>query len=124
MRHGEVAFRSCFKLAQPIRYGALALALLPLGGCTRAALAEPAKEGLARGSEEALSARPGRGASGFVALHAPAGTRPTAQSTMLDGRAGAILPNGRFVSPAGIDVSVGAPKPFGLALSPDGDTAA
>jgi len=43
---------------------------------------------------------------------------------MLDGRAGAILPNGRFVSPAGIDVSVGAPKPFGLALSPDGDTAA
>ena len=32
----------------------------------------------------------------------------------------AILPNGRLVTPAGVEVNVQAPKPFGLALSPDG----
>jgi hypothetical protein len=36
----------------------------------------------------------------------------------------AVLPNGRLVTPAGTEVSVRAPKPFGLALSPDGATLA
>jgi DNA-binding beta-propeller fold protein YncE len=35
-----------------------------------------------------------------------------------------VIPNGRFVTPAGVEVSVGAPKPFGMALSPDGKTVA
>ncbi|MES1206199.1 MAG: YncE family protein, partial [Pseudomonadota bacterium] len=70
------------------------------------------------------STAPARTESGFVALHAPAGDRPAARFTTVDGRPGAILPNGRFVSPAGLEVSVDAPKPFGLALSPDGKTAA
>ncbi|HSY39977.1 MAG TPA: hypothetical protein VLA79_10635, partial [Polyangia bacterium] len=34
------------------------------------------------------------------------------------------MPNGRFVTPAGVEVGVGAPKPFGLAVSSDGKTAA
>jgi len=62
--------------------------------------------------------------SQFASFHAPAGNQPTTLSTTIDGRSGAILPNGRFVTPAGTEVSVGAPKPFGLALSPDGQTAA
>ncbi len=62
--------------------------------------------------------------SGFVAFHAPAGDRPAARFTTVDGRPGAVLPNGRFVTPAGVEVSADAPKPFGLALSPDGKTAA
>ena len=64
------------------------------------------------------------GTSKFVGFHAPAGDRPTTLATTIDGRSGAILPNGRFVTPAGTEVNVGAPKPFGLALSPDGQTAA
>jgi DNA-binding beta-propeller fold protein YncE len=67
---------------------------------------------------------PARSGSGFVAFHAPAGDRPAARFTTVDGRPGAILPNGRFVSPAGLEVSLDAPKPFGLALSPDGKMAA
>jgi DNA-binding beta-propeller fold protein YncE len=62
--------------------------------------------------------------SRFVGFRAPAGDRPTATSATLDGRSGAILPNGRFVTPAGTEVSVLAPKPFGLAVSPDEDTLA
>jgi DNA-binding beta-propeller fold protein YncE len=61
--------------------------------------------------------------SKFLSFHAPAGEQPTALSTTIDGQNGAILPNGRFVTPAGTEVSVQAPKPFGLALSADGKTA-
>jgi DNA-binding beta-propeller fold protein YncE len=39
---------------------------------------------------------------------------------MIDGLDAAVLPSGRLVTPAGTEVSVDAPKPFGLALSPDG----
>jgi DNA-binding beta-propeller fold protein YncE len=66
----------------------------------------------------------GHDPSQFVGFRAPAGDRPTALNTTLDGRSGAILPNGRFVTPAGTEVSVLAPKPFGLAVSPDEDTLA
>ena len=63
-------------------------------------------------------------ASRFLDFAAPAGDRPTTRNTTIDGRSGAILPNGRFVTPVGIEVDVQAPKPFGLASSPDGDTLA
>ena len=55
---------------------------------------------------------------------APAGNMPTARSATVDGLNGAVLPNGRFVTPAGLEVNVTAPKPFGIALSPDGNTLA
>jgi sugar lactone lactonase YvrE len=62
--------------------------------------------------------------SRFLAFRAPAGDRPTTLSTTFDGRSAAILPSGRFVTPAGTEIGVTAPKPFGLALSPDGQTVA
>jgi DNA-binding beta-propeller fold protein YncE len=62
--------------------------------------------------------------SRFAAFRAPAGNRPATLATVVDGRDTAILPNGRFITPVGVEVAVGAPKPFGLALSPDGRTLA
>jgi DNA-binding beta-propeller fold protein YncE len=62
--------------------------------------------------------------SRFLDFRAPAADRTTALSTTIDGRPGAILPSGRFVTPAGVEVGVQAPKPFGLAISADGRTAA
>jgi DNA-binding beta-propeller fold protein YncE len=59
-------------------------------------------------------------ASDFLRFSAPAGNRPATTNTVIDGVSAAILPNGRLVTPAGTEVSVQAPKPFGLALSPDG----
>ena len=58
--------------------------------------------------------------SDFVRFSAPAGNRPATTDTVIDGVRAAILPNGRLVTPAGTEVNVQAPKPFGLALSPDG----
>jgi hypothetical protein len=71
-----------------------------------------------------IGARPGlapggRTESRFLRFRAPAGDQPTTLATTIDGRSGAILPNGRFVTPAGTEVTVGAPKPFGLAVAPD-----
>jgi DNA-binding beta-propeller fold protein YncE len=42
--------------------------------------------------------------------------------TPIDGCDAAVIPTGRILTPAGTEVSVGAPKPYGLALSPDGTT--
>ena len=58
--------------------------------------------------------------SDFLQFSAPAGNRPATTNTTVDGVSAAILPNGRLVTPAGVEVNVQAPKPFGLALSPDG----
>jgi hypothetical protein len=58
--------------------------------------------------------------SSFLSWSAPAGERPATTDTIVDGLKGAVLPNGRLVTPAGTEVNVQAPKPFGLALSPDG----
>src|SRR5262249_6427745 len=58
--------------------------------------------------------------SDFLGFSAPAGNRPATTDTVIDGVKAAILPNGRLVTPAGTEVNVQAPKPFGLALSPDG----
>src|SRR5262245_10974911 len=59
-----------------------------------------------------------------VKFRAPAGDLPTTKEIFIDGLRAAILPNGRFVTPAGVEVKLDAPKPFGLALSPDGETLA
>jgi DNA-binding beta-propeller fold protein YncE len=59
--------------------------------------------------------------SNFLRFSAPAGNRPATIDTVVDGVSAAVLPNGRLVTPAGIEVNVQAPKPFGLALSPDGE---
>jgi DNA-binding beta-propeller fold protein YncE len=58
--------------------------------------------------------------SDFLGFSAPAGTRPATANTVIDGMSAAVLPSGRLVTPAGREVNVQAPKPFGLALSPDG----
>jgi DNA-binding beta-propeller fold protein YncE len=58
--------------------------------------------------------------SDFLRFSAPAGDRPATTDTVINGVRAAILPNGRLVTPAGTEVNVQAPKPFGLALSADG----
>src|SRR5215472_17376471 len=62
--------------------------------------------------------------SHFLRFSAPAGTRPAATNAIVDGVSATVLPNGRLVTPAGVEVNVQAPKPFGMALSPDGTTIA
>ena len=56
-------------------------------------------------------------AAGFSA---PAGNAATTTSATVNGRSGAILPSGRWITPAGSEISVRAPKPHALAISPDG----
>jgi DNA-binding beta-propeller fold protein YncE len=89
------------------------LASLPalLSGCSTA----PTDEAVSAATEQALRVerRP-------VQFEAPAGNRPAIRSTTIDGLLAAVLPNGRLVTPAGVEVNVTAPKPFGLALSPTG----
>jgi DNA-binding beta-propeller fold protein YncE len=58
--------------------------------------------------------------SHFLHFAAPAGNRPATTDTVIDGVSAAVLPNGRLVTPAGVEVNVQAPKPFGMALSPNG----
>jgi DNA-binding beta-propeller fold protein YncE len=86
----------------------VAILICALAGCTRA-----------QGRTAEKSER-----SGFVKYRAPAGDRPATPAAIVEGRRGAILPNGRFVTPAGTEIDVGAPKPFGLAVSPDERTLA
>ena len=74
---------------------------------------------MARGSLPRAAIRDRR-FSDFVRFSAPAGDRPATTDTVIDGVRAAVLPNGRLVTPAGTEVNVQAPKPFGLALSPDG----
>jgi len=52
---------------------------------------------------------------GSIALSAPAGDRPT----RIDRTRETVLPNGRLITPRGVQVTV-APHPYGLALSPSG----
>jgi DNA-binding beta-propeller fold protein YncE len=59
-----------------------------------------------------------------VRLQAPAGALPAVQNVNIDGYDAAVIPNGRLVTPVGQEFSVGAPKPFGLAVSKDGNTLA
>lgn len=54
------------------------------------------------------------------AYRAPAGTLKAATHTLIDGLSGAVLPNGRFVTPAGTEYNTQGGKPFEFAISPDG----
>ncbi len=56
------------------------------------------------------------------ALSSPAGNAQASTRASIDGLAGAVLPNGRLLTPAGTQVSVQYPKPHALCLSPDGTT--
>jgi DNA-binding beta-propeller fold protein YncE len=62
----------------------------------------------------------------FTKFSAPAKDFPATRETkeLIDGLSVAVIPNGRVLTPAGVEVNVDAPKPFGLALSPDGKTLA
>src|SRR5262245_3687064 len=62
----------------------------------------------------------GSSSSKAIEFSAPAGELPAARHINLDGFDAAVLPNGRLVTPAGREVAVNAPKPFGLALAPNG----
>ena len=81
-------------------------------------------DGWRLGIRRSSAARPKGRLSDFLRFSAPAGNRPATTDTVIDGVRAAILPNGRLVTPAGTEVNVQAPKPFGLALSPDGRTLA
>src|SRR5579872_7359417 len=52
---------------------------------------------------------------GVVELAAPAGDQPT----YINASGESVLPNGRLITPAGVQVTV-EPHPYGMALSPDG----
>src|SRR5260221_5874916 len=81
-----------------------------------------ARYGLAGSGEKeaALSA----GKSDSVYSRAPAGELPTLREINIEGYQGAVLPNGRLITPLGAEVNIDAPKPFGMALSADGKTLA
>src|SRR5262249_41687041 len=55
---------------------------------------------------------------------APAGNLMTTRNVDIAGVDAAVLPSGRFLTPAGGEANVTAPKTHGLALSPDGRGAA
>src|SRR5207249_1393317 len=68
--------------------------------------------------------RSNSGGSRAVRFTAPSGDLPTMREIFIGGLRAAILPKGRFITPAGVEVNVNAPKPFGLARSPDDQTLA
>ena len=90
----------------------VAFGLVPSGGRFAAVSGE---------HEEGESQTPG---SRLPNLKAPAGELPDTRHVVVDEFDGAVIPSGRFITPAGVEVNVGAPKPFGMALSPDGNTLA
>src|SRR5215475_57920 len=67
---------------------------------------------------------PGVGRSKALSLKAPAGNLPASRTFNIGGISGAVLPNGRLITPIGVELSTMAPKPYGMALSPDGNTLA
>ena len=76
-----------------------------------------------------LVCAPARAADGpdssqAVKYKAPAGTLPATLHVPIDNYDGAVLPSGRLVTPVGVEIPVGAPKPFGLAVSTDGNSLA
>src|SRR5262245_10795706 len=44
-----------------------------------------------------------------IGFKAPAGTLPASRAITIDGLSGAVLPNGRFITPVGTEISVQAP---------------
>jgi DNA-binding beta-propeller fold protein YncE len=105
----------------PGRFGNV-LTLALVGALAASACSQPADDGVEK-TESALNLH-GSERSRFTQFAAPASEMPTMVSAVIDGQFGAVLPNGRFVTPVGLEVGVTAPKPFGLAISPDEQTAA
>jgi YVTN family beta-propeller protein len=99
---------------QPSFLSASLAALLLLSACGSS---DPLATPTAAGSNPVPPVPPV--ASKAVHYRAPAGTQKTAVSTVIDGLPGAILPNGRFVTPAGTEYGTLATKPFDFAVSPD-----
>jgi len=95
-------------------FAAVALGSLVFAACS----ADPGVENTSTQAAEL------RGVPRPVLFRAPAGNLPASLDTQIDGIHAAVLPNGRLVTPAGVEVNVTAPKPFGLALSADGNVAA
>jgi len=62
----------------------------------------------------------GAGGSKTIEFRAPAGNLPATRHITIDGYDAAVLPNGRLITPAGRELAVNAPKPFGLAVAPNG----
>jgi DNA-binding beta-propeller fold protein YncE len=69
-------------------------------------------------------AQSGAGTSQSIRYKAPAGTLPATLHVPVDGYDAAVIPSGRFVTPVGLELPVGAPKPFGMAVSSDGSSLA
>ena len=68
---------------------------------------------LLAGDDEARGSR-------FLTFRPPAGNLPSQRHVMIDGLDAAVINSGRLVTPPGVEVSVGAPKPFGLAIAGNG----
>src|SRR5262245_15971203 len=62
----------------------------------------------------------GAGGSKAIEFSAPANDLPATRHINIDGYDGAVLPNGRLITPAGREAAVNAPKPLGLAVAPNG----
>jgi YVTN family beta-propeller protein len=92
------------------------------GGAPPSAPTEPTAPPAAPGAPPSEPSPPA--AQIFPRLRAPAGNRPTARNVNIDGYNAAILPNGRLLTPVGLELNVDAPKPFGMAVTHDGNTAA
>src|SRR5262245_38180743 len=65
-----------------------------------------------------------RGGSQSLSFKSPAGDLAARRVINIGGFSGVVLPNGRFITPVGTELSTRAPKPYGMALSPDGNTLA
>src|SRR5262245_53110000 len=62
------------------------------------------------------------GGSKALTFSAPAVNKPAGFVINSGGLSGVVLPNGRYITPAtGVELDVKAPKPYGMALSPDGN---
>src|SRR5262245_29818686 len=85
-----------------------------------AAVTSLASWALTRGTLASAKEDGGAGGSKAIQFSAPAGELPATRHLNVDGVDGAVLPNGRLITPAGREVAINAPKPFGLALAPNG----
>jgi len=104
-----------FRLRNALPLVGLALLACACGGSNAASTTEPTAE-----DTEALSSP----ATLALFYRAPAGNQLTARDVDINGVSAAVLPSGRLLTPVGVEANVTAPKPYGLALSPDGRVAA
>jgi hypothetical protein len=98
----EKIMRNCQSLLQPLRTIAFTISV---GACLLLTHALAQKD---------------PGTSQAVNYKAPAGLLPATQHVKIENYDAAVLPNGRLITPLGLEANVGAPKPFGMAVSRDG----